>query len=181
MLMKITKVTNPLGVPYARRAEDQSSHSYIDLKQHPDGLKDIPEIHGWPELSVTLEELNQPASAFRTLGCEKAEIDQGEGLCGISGYVQIGFEDLTRAKDEKNYAALFQRFHQHAAKGWPDNDTVVEFEMQPTLFIELGETCWSFSFWLVVRNCKKGVEAREKWSSALKFFREFLLADSAAI
>ncbi len=96
-------------------------------------------------------------------------------MYGASGYVQVCFDDTETAKDQENYLALFRRFQVHAAQGWPDNDTVVQFEMQPTFFIELNETCWSFSFWLIVRNCKSDIAAKEKWSNALKFFREFLL------
>jgi hypothetical protein len=181
MLIKIRREPKPIGVPYGRPQEELSSHSYINLRQFPEGIDDIPEVRDWPELRATLVDLNRSGSAFQTLGCEKMEIEE-QGAHSVSGYVQICFENLSKAKDEKFYTVLFNRFYRHAETGWPDNLTHVIFEIQPTIFIELGAlSCLSISFWLIVVDCGSAVEAKEKWSGALKFFREFLLAESAIL
>ena len=57
-------------------------------------------------------------------------------------------------------------------------DTIVEFEMQPTVATDKGKTFCSFSVWLIVRGCKSDDEAKERWSAALKFIRGFLVAAS---
>ncbi len=170
-----------MSVPYLRSPNDPNSHSYVDLKRNPDQLSLIPEIRGWPELEWTLIELNRDGAPFSTIGCEKAICqDSATGSHGVSGYVQVRLEDLTLAKDEKSYSRLFHRFVQEAQKGWPDNDTFVEFEMQPTASHDRDEAYWSFTFWLIVRNCATEPEAREKWSRALKFFREFLVENGTS-
>lgn len=175
MQIKITNADRPLTFPYRRPVIDPNSHSYIDLKKNPDQLRLIPEIRDWPELEHTLVELNRPGSPFSTIGCEKAILqDPTNGLSGVSGYVQIRLEDLSLAKNPHSYLRLFRAFEERAFAGWPDNDTLVEFEMQPTASDDRDEIYWSFSFWLIVRNYKTVAEACSGWSKALRFFREFL-------
>ena len=173
MFVKVTKNEKPLGIPYFRPPDDTNSHSFVDLRQHPEQIALIPEIRDWPELEATLIDLRKPGSAFRSHGCEKQFCEDGSGH-GVSGYVGVWFDDISRAKSLEAHAEFFDRFQKEALTGWPDTDTFVEFEVQPTILREENATIWSFSIWLIVRGCASQEAAKEKWSAALKFVREFL-------
>ncbi|MGA8221775.1 MAG: hypothetical protein WB780_08985 [Candidatus Acidiferrales bacterium] len=117
------------------------------------------------------------SSRFKTIGCEKSPIRPNDGSCGVSGYVDVAFEDLALAKQMEPHLRLFQFFQGYAVSRWPDTGTCVEFVTQPTQWIELQQVSWSFQVWVVAGNCGSAIEAKEKWSAALKVVREFLLAD----
>jgi len=177
MRVCVSRTENPIGVPYMRQEADSNSHSYVDLRQSLEQISLIPEIRDWPELETTLRDINRAGSRFQTLGCEKSEIRPNDGSYGVSGYVDIAFEDLTIAKQWDFHVRLFQIFQAQAVTRWPDAGTCVEFVMQPTHWIELQQQSWSFSVWVIVGNCRSTIEAKERWSAALKVVREFLLAN----
>jgi len=174
MRITITRATKPICLPYHRPSSDPKSHSYVDLKKYPDEIASIPEIRGWPALESALVDLNR-GDTFRTVGCEKCFCPNAD-LWGVSGYLQVCFEDLALARDIDSHSHLFGAFEQHAAHAWPDNDTTVEFEMQETVSADKDMVFWSFSIWLVVPNCRSQDEAKQKWSSALRFICGFLLS-----
>lgn len=180
MRVCVSRIEKPIGVPYFRPDEDPNSHSYIELKEHPEQISLIPEIRDWPELEATLREMNSISSRFKTLGCEKSEIRPNDGSYGVSGYVDVAFEDLALAKNWDAHLRLFQIFQAQAVTQGPDTGTCMEFVMQPTQWIELQELAWSFSVWVIVGCCRSGAEAKEKWSAALKVVREFLLAEKSS-
>lgn len=72
---------------------------------------------------------------------------------------------------------LCQIFQARAVNRWADTGTCVEFVMQPTQWIELEQVSCSFQVWVIDANCRSAIEAKEKWSVALKAVREFLLAN----
>jgi hypothetical protein len=176
MRVCISRIEKPIGVPYGRQATDPKSHGYVNLRENPEQIALIPEIHDWPELESTLRELNRTDSPFQTLGCEKAEIHPNDGSHGVSGYVDIAFVDLAIAQRWDIHLRLFQIFQQQMVAQWPGEATSVEFVMQPTQWIELQQSSWSFSVWVVVGNCRTETAAKEEWSATLKIVREFLLS-----
>jgi hypothetical protein len=173
MHVKVTQNPKPLSIPYLRYGRPDS-HSYVDLKRFPDQISVIPEVKGWPELEVTLVELNRPDSPFSTIGCEK-QIQETERGYGMSGYVGVRFEDLETARSKEAHARLFDRFNRQVAANWPGDDTHVEFEMQRTASTDRPMEYWSFSIWLIVREHPAADEAKDRWSIALRAIREFLL------
>lgn len=44
MRVCVSRTEKPVGVPYFRPADDPKSHSYVDLKEHPEKISLIPEI-----------------------------------------------------------------------------------------------------------------------------------------
>jgi hypothetical protein len=176
VLFRFSKASNLLAVPYLRSASDSNSHSYVDLKHHPEQIDLIPEIKGWPELRVTLIEMNAPDTAFSTLGCEKAICGKPPNA-GVSGYVQFRFEDIAIAKNPQSYRRLLDRVQERAVTGWPANDAEVDFELQSTVSDDRNEGYWSATIWLIVRNCATPEIAKDRWSSGLRFVRGCLLED----
>jgi hypothetical protein len=83
------------------------------------------------------------------------------------------------ARDHASYRRLLDRLFYKAVNGWPDNDTEVEFELQQTASDDRDQVYWSAAIWLIVRNCNSADAAKEKWSAALKFIREFMVENGS--
>lgn len=57
-----------LPIPFFRET-DGESHPYVDLRENPEKIEDIPEAQNFPELQQFFRLVNGPTSFFRTLGC----------------------------------------------------------------------------------------------------------------
>jgi len=67
---------NPLPLPYVPiNHEGHVRYEYIDLREEPERIDELPELKDAPELREAIKTLNGPESVFRTLGCEKAASD----------------------------------------------------------------------------------------------------------
>lgn len=176
MRVSISRAEKPIGVPYSRPAADPNSHSYVDLKQDPEGITQIPEIRDWPELEDALRALNAPEAPYRTIGCEKSAIKQADGAHGVSGYVEIALANLEIARRWDVNIQLIQAVQAEAVLRWSEENLFAEFVIHPALWIEVQQQTWCFEMWVIVAGLGTPENAKERWSEILREFRRCLLA-----
>jgi len=168
----------PLGIPYARPADDPSSHGYVNLREQPDFIGQLPELRNSPQLRALVETLNSADSLFETYGCEKwSEQWSNEKFPGFNirfgSYVDLAFVDKTRCHTQETYHHLVNAFQQHVERGERLSDAMhAGFELTPTVSLN-NESWWTLSVWLFgVGRSEK--EAEHWWKETLRVFQSFI-------
>jgi hypothetical protein len=115
---------------------------------------------------------------MRGVTVKKLPYDRVQPRSSVSGYVGMRFADTAMAKNDRAHQVLFERFTFLARRDLSDNDTFVEFEVQPTLLRHENESVWSFSLWILVRGCASPEDAKAKWCSTLEVIQGILLGTS---
>lgn len=149
----------PLGVPYYRDPDDQSSTSYIDLKLEPHRIEEIPEARQWPSLYRLLMQLDAPVSELMSLGCGvfiyPPPDNSPRAQWGAYSYVGYCFADFGRIADAGEYFPQFFHFTRHYASR-ENTGANVFFELRETVFID--EKNRGFSIDYCVRSSAQSEE-----------------------
>ncbi|WP_125990137.1 hypothetical protein [Sphingobium yanoikuyae] len=101
------------GIPYGGtgeiREDGDANYGFKNLKGRPDRLADIPELARDEALHDLVASLNAPESAFGSVGCVSALVDESEGH-RVSGYVEFAFDSAEKVADAGSYFPVFFHF-----------------------------------------------------------------------
>jgi hypothetical protein len=169
---------SPLGIPYSR--SDDQSHSYVDLKEHPELASVLPELRDAAPLREFVLALNAASSPYETFGCEKWISDYShEQLPGFTKrkgcYVDLAFVDKTRCSSPKIYSRILDALREQEKANRTYDVMTVHSEFQPSF---CGDNrWWTLSLWMygIGRN---EAEAERWWAECLAYMQRFLLQQS---
>src|SRR5687768_2027533 len=104
----------PMGVPY-QRPDDETGHTFVDLKGQPEMIDKLPELNRNAVLREFVMGLNSPSSPYRTLGCEKwtepwCHEKMPGFVVGSGSYVDIVFADISRSAMRSAYDELISGY-----------------------------------------------------------------------
>lgn len=173
-----------LPVPFYRPT-DAESHPYIDLREHPEKIGDIPEAREFPELQQFFRDINGPDSFFRTLACITIphEVPDPELPYEMRSYIDVTFIPWEWGTSAVNSFVVFYDFtkfiHELGPSGSSDGLTNarVFLNLKVSKQIELDIMFWSMEWWIMSPG-KNSDQAREGWKVALDLLRQFLLTIS---
>jgi hypothetical protein len=166
----------PLGIPYYRPDDESRSHGYVNLRQQPEAIEDLPELKGCAPLRDFVTALNAEDSPFETLGCEKWmepwSHEQFPGFVTRHGsYVDIALADKSQCSTPDVYHDLIHAFRAYAQEH-PVYDVMhVYFALRPT--VSADQAWWTLEFWNygIGRN---GADAERWWEEGICYFQGFL-------
>jgi hypothetical protein len=167
-----------LGIPYYRHIDDPKSHRYVNLRQKPDAIAELPELQDCPPLREFVSALNAPPSPFETFGCEKWSQPwsavEFPGLTVRHGsYVDIAFVDRDLCATPKTYYQLIDRFRQYASVNRTYDVMHAFFALQQA--VSANQSWWTLSPWIYgIGQTEK--EAARWWAEGLNYLLTFLLA-----
>jgi hypothetical protein len=173
-----------LPVPYYRPT-DGESHPYIDLRENPERIQDIPEAKDFPELQEFFKEVNGEGSFFRTLACITIpqEIPNPNFPYEMRSYVDVAFVPWEWGGDAVNDFKVFYNFTKsvHEIKKEhgdevPENVNVY-LNLKTSHNSDLNVPFWCMEWWIMAYG-KTQDEAREAWRATLRLLQDFLLAIS---
>jgi hypothetical protein len=166
----------PLGIPYLR--EDETSHSFVDLRQNPGAIDDLPEPKKRQPLYEFVKAINEPSSQFQTFGCETWEQPwthpNAPGIVTrVGSYVDIAFANLSLCRNQLLLRSLIKQYQKYGHQCIEYNGCNVEFELRLTVG-EPGQW-WTLEFWNygIGRNSK---EAEHWWAEGMRCFQTFLVS-----
>jgi hypothetical protein len=110
-----------VGIPYAVGHDAPDRHEFVDLREHPEAVDELPEAQRWPEIKEFLVTVNGTSRevapgtpvGFFTIGCECAGTEgkfPASLTYKITSYVQVAFCNRDCAQAEDAYFALIGRF-----------------------------------------------------------------------
>lgn len=101
---------NGKGIPYGGtgeiRADGDANYGFKNLKGKPERLAEVPELAGDEPLANLVASLNEARSAFATVGCVSAPVDEEQGH-RVSGYVEFAFDSAEKVADASSYFPVF--------------------------------------------------------------------------
>lgn len=108
-------------VPYfaMERSEtpDRPNRGFIDLRDNPQAVSEIYEAADTPGLQILLRAVNQPASSFMSLGCDrnlnKLDTPNGGATCYLNSYCQVTYRNQ-KQQTESNIRRLADDLAEHA-------------------------------------------------------------------
>ena len=168
-----------LGIPYFKHKP--GAHSYVNLREHPELISEIPELKNCPPLLNIVTALNSQSSPFETFGCDKGPEEwsnpQFPGCVARYGsYLDVAFVTKQMCSKE-SYQQLIRKFQEYAGekhvKGF-HNMMHVFVSLRPTVS-RLTGSWWTLS----VHNYGVGrgeEEAKNWWGKCVHHTQEFLLA-----
>jgi hypothetical protein len=171
------KQDHPMGVPYFRPPEDGSSHSYVNLRQNPDLIDDLPELRNSVHLREFVLALNSQSSPYQTFGCEKWITDwshpQFPGFTIRSGsYADIAYANIARCSSPAVFQELVADLRQYSRENRVYDMMHVGFEIKPT--VGPAGQWWTLDYYNFGIG-KSEQEAEHWWAQGLDYIGKFLL------
>lgn len=171
----LTVSLQPLGVPYWRDPADTASAGFIDLKQEPHRLGEIPEVKGWPSLYRLLAELNAAESQLMSLGCGVFIYPPQAGAnaqWSAYSYVGYSFANLSETADARVYFPQFFHFSRHYS-GQTNTGANIFFELRETGFYERNAQGFTVDY--VVRSAAESEDQlRQRIAAHFDALSDFL-------
>jgi hypothetical protein len=193
--MKSTVFTERLyDLPYLPH---ERTAVYIDLRAHPTGINDLPELRDEPRLRPLASILNDPNGMFTTHACSVASVPPGmpgstnidipygakHAPCWYTSYIVFSFWHLSQNKTE-HYEAIYRSYPSDK------NKSNVCFEIGPAYFCtpfeqrsgvkQAGDTNGAICTIWVSGWGSTALEAQDRWSSGIDdlitFFAKFISA-----
>jgi hypothetical protein len=166
------------GVPYARPESDTSSHSYINLKKHPEQIDLIPEVQDWPELKAAIIRINSVEGPFQTLGCSSwvYHSTDGSGLLKVVSYIGFCQDSIEPNQNLSAYYGMFHEFSAFLSKKELPEELHMYFVIRPTGFHgDMEGVGWSAELGIGADGASVE-EARTMPSLAYSLLTEFLFS-----
>jgi hypothetical protein len=173
------------GKPDASRGSVQPGLHFVNLREEPYSIAEIPEADRYPDLARALRALNANRSPFLTAKCDAWPIAPRDG----ANELEAMRKELMLFEDEATYAftsyidliwrerAIFASAHQQqdrldriarrAAK-LPHAESMLQCVLRPAM-VDLGAPLEGFSTTLYVTSLGPDAEiANRRWASALE-------------
>ncbi|HKP37680.1 MAG TPA: hypothetical protein VJT71_12560 [Pyrinomonadaceae bacterium] len=170
-----------LPIPFFR-PNDGESHPYVDLRENPAKIAEIPEATTFPELQQFFRDINGPNSFFRTLACITIahEIAEPELPYEMRSYIDVTFIPWDWGTSAVNSFVVFYEFTKFIHE--PEAQEIVEtltnvsviLNLKPAQQTDLNVPFWSMEWW-IISGGKTSDLAREGWANSLDLLRRLLL------
>jgi len=165
-------VNDPLGLPYPSiDSPDQIRHEYIDLRETPEKIDELPELKDLPAFKEAIRSLNAPTSLFRTLGCEKHFSDYGSQR-QLGAYIDLAYAEWENNSDLFQFYILIGEF----ARSCRDVDlpsAQIRFELFKYEFHETGKQGWKATIKIGAFG-PDDAAATATWTQALNLLVNFV-------
>lgn len=101
------------GIPYGGsgdvRADGDANYGFKNLKGKQERCVEIPELACDEPLCDLVTSLNEAQSAFATVGCVSAPVEDEQGH-RVSGYIEFAFDSSEKVADAGSYFPVFFHF-----------------------------------------------------------------------
>lgn len=157
------------GVPYGRsdeRPDGSKNHGFKSLKGNLNDIAAIPEAYDVPALKNALTVLNDPASIFFTVGCEKAFGETHSGHW-VNGYLELAFNYVELLADAQFYFKVFFAFNQWYWKLEPKPSVRYNFELQAAHFLKSNTDGMTLTVWIGTGVSATKEAAQNEWEQGL--------------
>lgn len=164
------------GVPYGRsdeRPDGSKNYGFKSLKEDLNLIADIPEAQDVPALKAALLELNDSASIFFTVGCEKA-FSQNDSGHWVNGYLELAFNYVELVADAQFYFKLFFAFNKLYWTLESKPSVRYDFELEAAHFIKANAGGMTMSVWIDTRGLPTKDAAQSAWEHGLNTVVGFL-------
>lgn len=160
------------GIPYAGtgeiRDDGDANYGFKNLKGRLDLLADVPELARDEALRDLVASLNAAGSAFGSVGCVSALVDEGEGH-RVSGYVEFAFDSVEKVADAGNYFPIFFHFDRALHVTRFDDDVHYHWELMGATFRHTGTLGFTVSVTVNTGWHSSAQEAGIAWANGLDF------------
>jgi len=166
-------------VPYPPAERDGcTNHGFVPLKGRPEEALQIPEARDVPALARCLERLNDPHTAFFTIGCESALcLPQAPQVAG--GYVEFAINAFALAADPHNYFNLFFHFHRRLVRKKFALPVRCDWELDEVRFMPSNAHGFTVAVWITATDRDApGQDLAALWTQALDELTNFLCGAS---
>jgi hypothetical protein len=164
------------SIPYGsgNRPDGSTNHGYKRLKGNVDLAASIPEAQEMDYLHDALVRLNDPNTAFFSVGCEKS-VDVSERGTAVAGYLELAFNFAELAADAQYYFKLFFQFSGLMAQS-PNESAKVRyvFELEPAHFHDGPVDGFTVTVWIATTFLPTREQAIQEWGRALSALVSFL-------
>lgn len=167
-----------LGIPYFKH--DAGSHSYVNLREEPQRIDEIPELKECPTFRDFVAALNSSQSPFQTFGCDKGKHDWSHAQysgCTVryGSYLDVAFVDREISHVD-SYRDLIRRFRQHASENHASG-----FHSMMHVYCAVRPTVSPNGNWWTLSLHNFGVgraddEAHHWWEHCIRHTQDFLLS-----
>jgi hypothetical protein len=164
------------AIPYGGgdRSTGSTNHGYKRLKGNPNLFASIPEAQDTDALMSALVRINDPQTAFFSIGCEKSCNTHEKGLW-VRGYFELAFNYVELVADAQNYFKLFFEFNRFR----PQVETFLpksryEFELEGAEFLDGPAVGFTLSVWITTTLFTTREEAMREWGDSLRSLVDFL-------
>lgn len=183
VLWPLKKTEIKVGIPYERvERPNGTNYGYIDPKEYPEAIDQIPEIRDFPELRNLVFVVGGPDSRFHTIGCyTQCEASQRpEYRRRFKSYLGVVLEALGRNSTTEAFESLYSRFEQFFRVCADSSDSYgVEFSIGLTKFYEHGGM---IGHHVAITNFGWGDtdgDAREQWEKGIRVVKQFFVRENA--
>lgn len=164
------------GIPYGAgdHPDGSKNHGYKRLKGNKELALLIPEAQDTDALRNALVRLNDPITAFFTVGCEKSCQATGSGF-SVTGYVELAFNFIELVADPQYYFQLFFAFHGAIFQSSAETSKAKYlFELAPAHFLDGPANGFTVAVWISTLPLQIREEALHEWGQAVLVLVDFL-------
>lgn len=173
LLLTLAKNAKPIPYAAARHSDGTRNFGFTSLKGQLDQIGHIEEAKGVVSFQNLLRDLNQPASPFFSVGCEKASSADKTGHWR-SGFIEFAFNSPQLVGDAGNYFSLFYHFSYAAEAFVEAHDVQFHWIVQPARFTQGACDGFTCSVWFTTSQFRTAAEAVTEWDSAVDCFSAFI-------
>lgn len=165
------------GIPYwgdgVIRDDGDANYGFKNLKGHPDRIAEIPELARDEVLRDCVALLNEAGSAFGTVGCVSAIVDEPEGH-RVSGYIEFAFDSAERIADAGNYFPAFFHFDAALHRNGFDDKVHFHWELMGATFRRTGSLGFTMTVTVNTGWYETAENAGIAWANGIDFLAGFL-------
>jgi hypothetical protein len=166
------------GIPYpgsGPRSDGSENYGCKIIKGRPGDVDLIPEVRDNASLRNAVKALNDCATPFLTLGCEKScnRANVGSGYW-MKGYLELALNYAHAIANAQNYFKLFFDFNHWFWEQPKQTGVQYDFQLEGAQFIEAGVQGFSLALWISTLVLPTEEEAKNAWARALDTVVEFL-------
>lgn len=150
---------------YAERPNGHVNHGWIDLRDHPERVAEIPEAHRSAGLAKLLRAMADPVSKVMSSACECAAFDNSADASDrppwqVGGFVMAVFREVDRNTEPQNFVDLAGYLLNGVG---PSSEYQFGFEMivEPLKTFFGRSDCYA----LMIKPMGYGVDESEAWEA----------------
>ena len=163
-------------IPYVSgiRPEGSSCHGFLPLKgAAAERIRSVPEACDLPSLAEALVSINDPRTAFFSIGCEKS-LNVTPGGVSMRGCLEFAFNSVDYVSDAHWYFKLFFAFHRLLVERSFDHPFQFLWQVERAEFTNVQVTGFTAAVWLTTAELPTRRGATELWGSGLALLTEHL-------
>lgn len=168
---------NGKGIPYGGtgniRADGDANYGFKNLKGKPERLDEVPELARDEALADLVASLNQAHSAFGTVGCVSAPVDETQGH-RVSGYIEFAFDSAEKVADAANYFPVFFHFDRALHSMKFEDKVHFRWELMGATFLHTNAVGYTMSVTVNTDFYPSAEEAGIAWANGLDFLGGYL-------